>query len=208
MKSLEGRAIEDYSIDLATRLGVGPKASNRGVLILVAVDDHQYRTEVGYGLEAILPDGKVGGFGREAVPYFRNNDYDSALLLITRRIADVIAADRGVSLTGESPAAPNSGSGERRLTSGQIILLFFGIFLVYSIIRRATGGSGSRFNRPGGGWWIGPMMGEDSAAVVLEEAAGEEGALAVSVEARSAAEGRAEVGDASRHHKGLRNHGC
>jgi len=29
-------------------------------LVLLAVDDHKYRIEVGYGLEGILPDGKVG----------------------------------------------------------------------------------------------------------------------------------------------------
>jgi hypothetical protein len=29
VKSLEGRPIEDYSIDLATRLGIGPKSTNR-----------------------------------------------------------------------------------------------------------------------------------------------------------------------------------
>ena len=60
IKTLDGRPIEEYSIDLATRLGIGPKQSSRGVLILLAVNDHQYRTEVGYGLEGILPDGKVG----------------------------------------------------------------------------------------------------------------------------------------------------
>ncbi len=91
VKTLDGKPIEDYSIDLATRLGVGPKASNRGVLILLSVDDHQYRIEVGYGLEGILPDGRVGGFGREAVPYLRENNYDAALQLMTRRVADVIA---------------------------------------------------------------------------------------------------------------------
>lgn len=103
VKSLEGRPIEDYSIDLATRLGIGPKSSSRGVLILLAVADHRYRIEVGYGLEAILPDGKVGGIGREAVPYLRANNYDAALLLMTQRVADVIAADRGVTLTGSLP---------------------------------------------------------------------------------------------------------
>ena len=90
VKSLGGRTIEDYSIGLATRLGIGPKSTNRGVLVLLAVEDRRYRIEVGYGLEAILPDGKVGGFGREAVPYLRQNDYDSAMLLMTRRVADVI----------------------------------------------------------------------------------------------------------------------
>src|SRR5271169_3597664 len=68
VKSLDGEAIEDFSIQLATQWGVGPKQKSRGVMILLATGDHKYRFEVGYGLEPILPDGKVGGFGREAVP--------------------------------------------------------------------------------------------------------------------------------------------
>ena len=160
VKTLDGKPIEDYSIDLATRLGVGPKQSSRGVLVLVAVNDHQYRIEVGYGLEGILPDGKVGGFGREAVPYFRQNNYEAALLLMTRRVADVIAADRGVTLTGTAPAAPASGNVQRSSAIAQVFLLLFVIFVVYSFLRRA-GAGGSRFNRygGGGGWWIGPTMG-------------------------------------------------
>jgi uncharacterized protein len=49
----------------------GRKGSDRGVLVLLAVDDHKYRIEVGYGLEGILPDGKVGDIGREMVPDLR-----------------------------------------------------------------------------------------------------------------------------------------
>src|SRR5437016_2363013 len=72
--SLEGPDIEGYAVDLFKQWGIG-KATNRGVLILLAVDDHRRRVEVGYGLEPILPDGKVGGFGREAVPYLRQIQY-------------------------------------------------------------------------------------------------------------------------------------
>jgi len=71
IKSLDGRPLEEYSHDLAERLGLGPKGQGRGVLLLFAVNDRRYRTEVYYGLEAILPDGKTGGFGREAAPYLR-----------------------------------------------------------------------------------------------------------------------------------------
>jgi len=157
IKSLQGRSIEDYSIDLATRLGIGPKSSNRGVLILFAVDDRQYRIEVGYGLEAILPDGKVGAIGREAVPYLRAANYDAAVFLMTRRVADVIAADRGVTLSGSVPASPDSEGQGRSLTTGQIFLLFFAVFVVYSIIHRASRGGPNRFG--GGGWWIPPIVG-------------------------------------------------
>ncbi len=157
IKTLDGRSVDDYAVDLATRMGIGPKTSSRGLLILVAAGDHKYWTSVGYGLEPILPDGKVGGFGREAVPYFRDNNYAAAVLLMTRRTADVIAADRGVTLTGAAPPPPASDeSGNTGLTRGYVFLIFAAVFLVISILRRLGGGGrGSR----GSGWWIGPMVG-------------------------------------------------
>jgi uncharacterized protein len=155
-----GQDIFDYSYNLATKWGVGPKQVSRGVLILYATNDHKYWTQVGYGLEGILPDGKVGGFGREAVPILRQGNYDAALLLVTRRIADVIAQDAGVTLTGPSPvknyqrdSQPTSGAG---LIVGLIFLFFF-----ISIIARVFRGGGPRGPMGGGGsaWWIGPLIG-------------------------------------------------
>ena len=157
VKSLEDRRIEDYSIDLATRLGIGPKSTNRGVLILLAVVDHRYRIEVGYGLEAILPDGKVGGFGREAVPYLRENNYAAALGLMTRRVADVIAADKGVTLTGSSPPMRKRRGDEGTSASSQFLLWLLLILVIYVLSRVASRASSGR-RYPGSSWWIGPMM--------------------------------------------------
>ena len=106
--TLDGADIESYAANLYKQWGIGPKSSNRGVLILLAVDDHRRRIEVGYGLEPILPDGKVGGFGREAVPLLRQNQYGPALLLMTQRVAGVIAADAGVQL--ENVAVPRASA--------------------------------------------------------------------------------------------------
>src|SRR5262252_3670992 len=86
IRSLDGADIESYAVDLYKAWGIGPKSQNRGVLILLAVNDHRYRVEVGYGLEPILPDGKVGGFGREVVPWLRQSDYDAALFQLTGSI--------------------------------------------------------------------------------------------------------------------------
>jgi uncharacterized protein len=108
INSLDGRDIESYAVDLFKQWGIGSKSTNRGVLILFAIQDHRDRTEVGYGLEPILPDGKVGGFGREAVPLLKQADYDGAVRLMTLRVADVIARDAGIQLTGaEQPPAPS-----------------------------------------------------------------------------------------------------
>jgi uncharacterized protein len=161
VKSLDGQPVEDFTLDLATKWGVGPKQSASGIMILLAVEDRKYWTAVGYGLEPILPDGKVGGFGREAIPLLRAGDYSGAVLLITRRVADVIAADKGVTLSGNSPApvrsAPREGTG---WSIGQILLLLFIIFVVYSVMKGSGGGGRSNYTRGGGsGWWIGPMIG-------------------------------------------------
>ncbi|HEX4076656.1 MAG TPA: TPM domain-containing protein [Candidatus Acidoferrales bacterium] len=160
IKSLGDQPIEDYSIDLATKLGVGPK-SDRGILILFAVDDHKYRFEVGYGLEPILPDGKVGTFGREAVPYLRQGNYDAAILLVTRLVADTIAADRGVTLATPSTVRPPRPPENVRGTPGiPVFFILVVIFFIISAIRRAVNpAAASRYRRGGGNWWIGPMIG-------------------------------------------------
>ena len=115
IKSLDGADIESYAVDLFHQWGVGSKSTNRGVLILYAIDDHRARIEVGYGLEPILPDGKVGGFQREAVPLMRAGSYSQALLLVTSRVAAVIAEDAGIQLTTPQPAAPEEMTRDRSM---------------------------------------------------------------------------------------------
>lgn len=96
--TLDGSDIESYAVDLFHQWGVGNKSTNRGVLILYAIDERRARIEVGYGLEPILPDGKVGGFQREAIPFMRSGDYSKALLLVTSRVAESSRKMRGFSL--------------------------------------------------------------------------------------------------------------
>jgi uncharacterized protein len=158
IKSLGGRPIEDYSVDLATRLGIGPKSTDEGVLILLALDDRKNRIETGYGLEPILPDGKTGGYQREAAPFLREGNYDAALLLMARRVADVIAADKGVTLTGTPLSPSREGGGNPHIPP---FVIFIVIFVIYSIIRSliAAGRGGPRGLGPGGGGgWVAPFI--------------------------------------------------
>jgi uncharacterized protein len=161
ISSLEGQPIEQFSIDLATAWGVGPKQSARGVMILLAPNDHKDRIEVGYGLEPILPDGRVGGFGREAVPFLRQNDYSDAVLLITQRIAAVIAEDQKVTLDANpNLSTPETGSGHSPSPFGNLfgimILVIFIFFpLIGFILRVLFGVGGPGGSRRGGGMWMG-----------------------------------------------------
>jgi uncharacterized protein len=154
-----GQDIFDYSHALATKWGIGPKQASRGILILYATNDHKYWTQVGYGLEGILPDGKVGGFGREAVPILRQNNYDAALLLVTRRIADVIAQDAGVTLTGPSPVKNYQRDNQPTSGAGLIVGLIFLFIFISIIFRIFRGGPRGPMGGSGSGWWIGPLIG-------------------------------------------------
>src|SRR5579864_5540195 len=129
--TLDGSDVESYAVDLFKQWGVGSKSTNRGVLILYAIHDRKARIEVGYGLEPILPDGKVGGFQREAIPLMQQGDYSAALMLVTRRVADVIAADAGVQLSGVAPAEEAPPSGERpQMSLGHIALIVIVILVI------------------------------------------------------------------------------
>jgi uncharacterized protein len=159
INSLDGAPIEDYAVDLFKQWGIGNKASNRGVLILLAVKDHGYRVEVGYGLEPILPDGKVGGFGREAVPLLKQNDYNGAVSLLASRVAEVIAQDAGVQLTGTQPQASPEPAPSQGMSAGGIVLVLIVILIIlFTPLRRVLfwfllfgGGGGYRGGGFGGG---------------------------------------------------------
>src|SRR5216683_6227928 len=160
INSLDGSDIESYAVDLFKRWGIGSKATDHGVLILVAVQDRKYRIEAGYGLEPILPDGKVGSFGREAVPLLKQNNYASAILLMTSRVADVIAQDTGVTLTGvrpQLPPQPQQEPGNGLSAGGMLVLATIILLVLFTPLRRVLfwlllfgGGGGGGYSGGGG----------------------------------------------------------
>lgn len=162
--SLDGESVEQFTVDLAMGWGIGPKGNSRGVLVLLAPSEHKYRIEVGYGLEPILPDGKVGSFGREAVPLLRDGDYSGAVTLMTRRVAETIAADQKVTLTSlssiSSEPKPTESNGDKLGIVGFIIFVVFFFWFMSMLFRRATyrGRRSGWFGGPwfwGGGGWSG-----------------------------------------------------
>jgi len=161
VKTTDDMPIEEFANTIFRKWGVGAKGTDRGILILLAVNDHKNRFETGYGLEGILPDGKTGGFAREAVPLLRTGDYGSALYLMTRRVADVIAADKGVTLTGASPERLRESRGRRNSGSPFVALIVIGLVILLILIANRTNPPSNYTGRRrgGGSWWIGPFIG-------------------------------------------------
>src|ERR1700742_738764 len=140
IKSLDGEPIENSATALEDKWKVGKKGTDRGLLLIFATNDRQYRFEVGYGLEGILPDGRVGDIGRQMVPYLRQNDFDGAITMAVQQVAGVIAADAGVTLTAQprrGPPVPQA----KPLTLGQLVVLGLVLLGVIFLLAR-LGGSG------------------------------------------------------------------
>jgi uncharacterized protein len=135
IQNLDGDDAADYANQLEDKWKMGKKGTDRGVLLMLAVDDHKYRIDVGYGLEGILPDGKIGDIGRLMVPYLRSKDYDSAITQAVGQVAQVIAADAKITLD-EEPAVPpptRQRSSNRGLPIP--IILFLAFFVISIIVR-------------------------------------------------------------------------
>src|SRR4051812_44516467 len=93
----DGQSIEEFATALEEKWGVGNK-DDRGVLMVLVMTPRRGRIEVGYGLEGILNDAKVGDIGRSMVPAANRGDYDTAVPQGVRQIAGIIAQDAGVTL--------------------------------------------------------------------------------------------------------------
>jgi uncharacterized protein len=163
VRNLDGDDAADWANQLEDKWKMGKKGSDRGVLVLLAVDDRKYRIDVGYGLEGILNDAKVGDIGRAMVPYLRAQDYDSAILEVVGRVAQVIAADAHVTLTDELPNPPpvrqqhHGGGLENLVPFIFLILIFCGfgglrLLMAMGLLNSALGG---RRYYGGGGPFIG-----------------------------------------------------
>jgi len=183
VKSIEGddgspESIEEFATALEDKWKVGAKGTDRGVLMLFVMSPMKGRIEVGYGLEGILNDAKVGDVGRTMAPAARAGDYDTAIPLGVREVAQVIASDAGVTLT-ESPvvhqyhyqrAQPAQLSLWKVLVGGGVILLVIilllatgnGGLLFLLLANLMGGGGGGRDDDRGGGGGFGGFGGGSS----------------------------------------------
>ena len=110
IESLEGEAIEDYSLRVAESLKIGQTEKDNGILLLVARDDRKIRIEVGYGLEPYLTDAYAGRIIREVMaPDFRDGDYDAG---IAGGVNAILEKVEGIDELSEPEEAPeDSGFG-------------------------------------------------------------------------------------------------
>ncbi len=165
LKSLEGEPLEDYSMRVAEAWKIGQKGKDNGVILLVSMAEHAVRIEVGYGLEAVLPDGKAGTIIRQViVPEFRSGNYYAGIRNAFQTMASVVGGDS--SQVDELQKNEKSrGGAPSGLGCGFFIFLFI-LFIVLKSVSPckawkslSTGSRGWTSHSGGGGWFSGGGFG-------------------------------------------------
>jgi uncharacterized protein len=102
--SLEGDALEAFSIRVAEAWELGRAGQDDGILLLLAIEERKVRIEVGYGLEGEVTDLVSARIIHDVMrPHLRREDYDQA---VAEGIEALIAvAGPGVAPPPEGPSA-------------------------------------------------------------------------------------------------------
>jgi uncharacterized protein len=142
--SLDGYALEDYSLATVEKWQIGQKNSDNGVLLFIAMSERKIRIEVGYGLEGMLTDMKSGLIIRNVIaPYFRDGQTGTGIIAGVQAIANTVAGENAgvidstitVSVPEKESAGPASG------------FSFFILFVFFILMIAGFSQKGSRSGR-------------------------------------------------------------
>ena len=150
-----GQDIFEYSLAVYRGWGIGSK-TNDGFLLLIAVKDRKYYTQVGYHLEGDLNDGLVGELQRQyLVPQFKKGNYSQGVYDTVQAYVATLAQKRGFAIEGidQSYAYREAPKGRSTAVGGLsssccTLLIILGVIILLLASLRGGGGRGG-----GTGWW-------------------------------------------------------
>lgn len=158
-----GQDIAEYSRDVARGWGLGSKdTSKASLLLLVAIKDRKYFTQVSRHLEGDLPDGLAGQIQREKlVPAFRQSDYGGGIRETIYEYIRTVARKQGFSTdkifaSGASTPRPRESRPTSSICVSIVVLGVIALVVLGLIAAARRGGMGGPGSGGSGGWlgWL------------------------------------------------------
>ncbi|MFA5961607.1 MAG: TPM domain-containing protein [Parcubacteria group bacterium] len=149
--SLQGQDIRDYGIEVAKKWGVGKKANDNGILIVLAPKEKKYGVEVGYGLGGPLPDILAKELMEKIlVPKYREKKYFEGFSELIKQY-EALTAKEYAPAEGTKKKASSDYDGAFIVFI--LILAIIAIIIIIVIIKnRNRYGGGSGGGSSSGGW--------------------------------------------------------
>lgn len=155
VKTTGDRAIFDYSLAVARGWKIGSKQDdNPSALLLIAVDDRKYFTQISKDLEDELPDGVAGSLQRQyLVPEFRKGNYGKGISDTVDAYIETIR-NKGNAPAAKPTPAPAGSSGGSSIFTLFCCLLIVIVIIAFIIATRGKGGpsKGDKSRWGGGGF--------------------------------------------------------
>lgn len=140
IKSLNDESIEEYTNELANYWKIGQSEIDNGLVILVSLEDRQWRIETGYGLEAYLPDIICADLGENITDNFKKQQYFEGLRDVVNSTINWLGT-----FSDEDKAEMTKKIEEKeKMPTWQIILIALIIILIFIDIA-ANGGDALTF---------------------------------------------------------------
>ena len=138
-----GLPIEQFALEHAEKWKLGRKGKDEAMLFVFAAKERQARFEVGYGLEGFITDQYTNRVGRNVLlPYIKQRNISRGIYEANLQIAQSIATENGVTLSGMPKLKPLPVRQRRRLP-------FCGAVPMLLLMLLLFGGFGR-----GMGWWF------------------------------------------------------
>lgn len=136
VKSVGDYDINEYTLELGRKWGVGSGKKNNGIMIVVALGDRKISIQTGYGLEGALPDIYTNRIiENDFKPFFKAGDYYSGIEAGTNSIMQLVKGE----YKGDGP---KKQTGVKNGAGIPIIIII--IVIIFLILRRGGGSGGSQ----------------------------------------------------------------
>ena len=140
--SLKGDSIENVANEQFRKLGLGNSDKNNGLLILISMEDHKFRMEVGYGLEGVITDTKAKEIIYCMTNYFRQDDYTDGILASITKTVDILNDSGEYNISQDENYIPVS-SASKEINNNLATFIIIVLFIILVIIEIKTGGYSS-----------------------------------------------------------------
>lgn len=140
--SLDGKTIEEASLEIGRKLGIGDKEDNTGLLIYVALEDREFRMEVGYGLEGVIPDSQAKKIIDCMTSYFKNENYADGLLAAVTKTVEILNDSDEYTISQDENYVVETNSDDKIAMVAMVIIIGF-VLIVCLTAAFIDNGSGS-----------------------------------------------------------------
>lgn len=130
-----GESIESYAEKIFNQLGIGNKDEDNGVLYLIALEDREFRLEVGYGLEGLITDSTADDIinDDDVVENFGDKKYDAAVSQVVDEVFDIMNSKTAL-VDSQIAAITRKKRNNQLLYWLQVIILAIGFILFAGLL--------------------------------------------------------------------------